>query len=246
MRYFIRLQYKGTAYHGWQRQPDAISVQEVVEKALSTYLRKEIEVVGSGRTDTGVHAYTQIVHFDISTKLDDSIVFRLNSLLPNDVVVQDVFQVKEEAHARFDATSRSYQYFLSTKHDPFREGLFYRFPKVIDVNKMNEAAQLLLGKQDFQSFSKVHTDVHTFNCDITQAYWREENGVLIFYIQANRFLRGMVRTVVGTLLEVGLGKMTSDELQQVILAKDRKKAGRAVPAEGLFLWDVIYPEEIRI
>jgi len=247
MRYFIQLQYKGTDYHGWQKQPNATTVQECLEKALSTYLRTNISITGSGRTDSGVHAHIQVAHFDYTPNLDErETVYRLNALLPHDIVVNRLYAVSEDAHARFSPEARAYQYFLSDKRTPFREGLYYYFSKKLDFEVMNQAAKLLYRFRDFESFSKVHTDVHTFHCNITEAYWREENETAIFYIKADRFLRGMVRTIVGTLIDVGLHKIDCHDFENIILQKNRKKAGRAVPAEGLFLWEVNYPPEVTI
>ena len=221
-------------------------MQGLLDTALSTYLRAEISTVGSGRTDSGVHAYTQLAHFEFDkTLIPREINYRLNALLPHDIVVKEVYQVNSDAHARFSPTSRAYQYYLSSESDPFRHGLFYYFYKEVDYDLMNEAAKILFEFTDFESFSKKHTDVHTFNCKITEAYWREEKGIYIFYIKADRFLRGMVRTIVGTLLEVGTGNLSLEGFKEIIKQKDRQAAGRAVPADGLFLWEVNYPEWVK-
>jgi tRNA pseudouridine38-40 synthase len=242
-RYFLQLSYKGTHYHGWQIQPNAISVQEVMEDALSKILREKITVVGAGRTDTGVHASFFILHFDtekvISEKLD--VVYKLNSFLPNDIAVQKVWPVSEEIHARFSATSRTYHYFISTEKDPFQTETSYKYLKPLDVAKMNEAAKALLQYTDFTSFSRLHTDVKTNNCKVMQAQWLLENNQLKFVIKADRFLRNMVRAIVGTLLEVGKGKLTLKQFSEIIEKKDRGAAGASAPAQGLFLVDIEYP-----
>ncbi|MEM8894266.1 MAG: tRNA pseudouridine(38-40) synthase TruA [Bacteroidota bacterium] len=245
MRYFLEISYLGTAYHGWQLQKNANSVQAEINKALSTFLRHDINVVGSGRTDTGVHARKQVLHFDVDLPLDESqLLFKLNALLPKDISAKSVSRVKSDAHARFDATKRSYEYHMHLTKNPFLEGLSYFYPHECDVIMMNSAAELLLGKQNFQCFSKVKTEVNTFDCDITTAQWVLENEKLVFHVSADRFLRGMVRAIVGTLLSVGKGKMTAEEFREVIESKDRRKAGRAAPAHGLYLTEVLYPLEI--
>lgn len=244
MRYFLYLSYNGTRYHGWQKQPKSISVQEVLEEKLSIVLRKPIELVGSGRTDSGVHAKLQVAHFNFDEALNlNDCIYKFNKILPPDIAIHNLVKVKEEAHARFDALSRSYEYYIDLLKNPFRTGLSYHYTNTLDVAAMNEAAKHLLGKQDFESFSKVKTDVHTFNCDIFEARWEKDNDQLIFYVSANRFLRGMVRALVGTLLDVGTGKISSADFKQIIAAKDRTKAGRAVPPHGLYLTDIIYPKE---
>ncbi|MFA0961687.1 tRNA pseudouridine(38-40) synthase TruA [Roseivirga sp. BDSF3-8] len=245
MRYFIDLAYRGTHYHGWQIQPNALTVQQVVEEALSRILRYKVEVTASGRTDTGVHATTQVVHIDHEKPLSMSNEgYKLNAILPADVAIKSIREVNEEAHARFSATSRSYEYHIIRQKDPFQKDLSYHFNRPLDIEKMNEAATFLLGKQDFQSFSKVKTDVHTYFCEISRAEWLEVNGRLVFYVSANRFLRGMVRALVGTLLLIGEEKAEPASIKEVIASGDRGKAGRSVPPEGLFLTEVAYPGEI--
>lgn len=242
MRYFLDLSYLGTAYHGWQIQKNAHSVQAEINRALSTYLREEINVTGSGRTDTGVHAKQQIVHLDIEKEIDPKqLLFKLNALLPNDIAAKEFKPVRQEAHARFDALKRSYQYLMHTRKSPFVEGLSYYFPHPLDIGQMNEAARLLMGPQNFQCFSKVKTEVNTFDCDINTAHWILENEKLIFHVSADRFLRGMVRAIVGTLLMIGERKMTLEDFQNVLDSRDRRKAGRSVPAHGLYLTEVVYP-----
>ena len=241
MRYFIELSYNGKNYHGWQIQPDAISVQQKVNYALSTMLQYEISVVGAGRTDTGVHASQMFAHFDVDQKLDENVVFKLNSILPEDIVVRKVFSVDQEMRARFNALSRSYVYKICLGRDPFLLDFAWQIhSQKFDLNRMNEAAKLLLEYQDFESFSKVKTDVYTFNCDITKAVWIEKENELTFHISANRFLRNMVRAIVGTLLEVGSGKKTVEDFRKIIESKSRSKAGLSVPAKGLFLTAIKY------
>ena len=245
MRYFLELAYRGTHYHGWQRQPNGLSVQEVLETALTTILREPVALVGSGRTDTGVHAGQQFAHFDTEHFLPPNLVRSLNSLIPGDVAVYDCFPVRTDHHARFSATHRYYQYALIRRKDPFRDGLATVFPRSVDVARMNAAAGRLLQYCDFESFSKVKTDVKTFTCRLDFAYWVEKpNGDLTFHIRADRFLRGMVRAIVGTLLDVGQGRLSGAEFDRIIDAKDRQRAGRAAPAEGLSLIEVGYPAEV--
>ena len=245
-RYFIYLSYDGTNYHGWQIQPNGISVQEVLMKALSTFLRKPIEVVGAGRTDAGVHARLMVAHFDFDAELDCAMVVdKLNRLLPPDVAVYRVRRVKPEAHARFDATYRTYKYYITTRKDPFSRAFSWRIFQTLDFEKMNEAAQALFDYIDFTSFSKLHTDVKTNNCKMMYVRW-EQIGEhdWVFTIQADRFLRNMVRAVVGTLVEVGKGKLTVEGFRKVIEEKNRCSAGTSVPGNALFLVDVGYPEEL--
>ena len=241
MRYFIELSYNGKNYHGWQIQPDAISVQEKLNNALSTIFQEKIEVVGAGRTDSGVHASQMFAHFDIEKELKKEVVFRINSILPNDIAVSQVFLVNNEKHARFDATSRSYEYKIWLGRNPFLLDFSWQIhSQKPNVDLMNKAAKLLLEYTDFQTFSKVKTEVYTFNCDITEAYWIQNKNELIFHISANRFLRNMVRAIVGTLLDVGLGKISIEDFQQIIESKNRANAGLSVPAKGLFLTNIKY------
>ncbi|MCK8494300.1 tRNA pseudouridine(38-40) synthase TruA [Spirosoma sp. RP8] len=245
MRYFLELAYRGTTYHGWQRQPNGLSVQEVLETALTTVFRQPIAIVGSGRTDTGVHAGQQFAHFEIEGSLPKNLLRSLNSLIPNDVAVYDCFPVRADDHARYTATYRYYQYSIIRRKDPFRDGLAYVFTLPLDIDRMNQAAERLLHHTDFESFSKVKTDVKTFNCQIDFAYWiADAAGNLMFHIKANRFLRGMVRAIVGTLLDVGQGRLSVAGFEAIILDRDRKKAGRAAPADGLSLVEVGYPAEV--
>lgn len=245
MRYFLELAYRGTRYHGWQRQPNGLSVQEVLETALSTVLREPVAIVGSGRTDTGVHAGQQFAHFETDRPLPTALLRSLNSLIPGDIAIYDCFPVQAEDHARFTATFRYYQYQLISRRDPFRDGLAYVFTLPLDIPAMNAAAERLLHHCDFESFSKVKTDVKTFNCQIDMAYWEQTDGqTLTFHVRADRFLRGMVRAIVGTLLDVGQGRLSVPEFEQIIDARDRKRAGRSAPAAGLSLVEVGYPTSL--
>lgn len=244
MRYFIEFSYKGTNYSGWQKQNNAISVQQKLDEALTLILRETIETVGSSRTDTGVHAEQQYAHFDIERPVKDCalLTYRLNSLLPFDIAVHRVFHVEDTAHSRFDASYRRYEYRIVRQKNPFLFGESHIFHKPLDIPLMNAAALLLLEYKNFESFSKIHTQVNNFLCEITEAEWFEKDGILIFSVKSNRFLRGMVRALVGTLLEVGTGKKTIADFEKIIQAQDRSKAGAQAPAEGLFLVEVGYPE----
>lgn len=241
MRYFIELSYNGKKYHGWQIQPDAISVQEKLNAAISTVLQEKIEVVGAGRTDTGVHASQMFAHFDIESLIEGDVVHKLNSILPNDIMVYHVFLVAEEKHARFHAESRSYEYRIWLGRNPFLLDFSWQIhSQKLDLFKMNEAAKVLLDYEDFQTFSKVKTEVYTFNCDVTRAFWTQEGDLLTFHISANRFLRNMVRAIVGTLVDVGLGRISINDFKQIIESKNRSNAGLSVPAKGLFLTQIKY------
>lgn len=248
-RYFIYLGYDGTRYHGWQIQPNGISVQQTLMEALVTFLRKEVEVTGAGRTDAGVHARMMAAHFDWETPLDTEMVSeKLNRILPPDISVYEVREVKPDAHTRFDATYRTYRYYVTTRKTPFNRQYMCRIVgKQLDFEAMNRAAETLLDYTDFTSFSKLHTDVKTNNCRIMYARWHQANDTeWIFTIQADRFLRNMVRAIVGTLFEVGRGKLSIEGFRQVIELKDRGKAGTSAPGHALFLEDVGYPEDIFI
>ena len=245
-RYFIYLAFDGTAYHGWQIQPNGDSVQERLMKALATFLRKPIEVVGAGRTDAGVHASRMVAHFDFDTELDTAqLTDKLNRLLPPDISVYKVCPVVPEAHARFDATSRTYRYYITTVKHPFNRQYRWRLHSDLDYARMNEAAKTLFEYTDFTSFSKLHTDVKTNNCKIMHAEWTQVDDVTwVFTIQADRFLRNMVRAIVGTLVEVGRGKLSVDGFRRVIEQKDRCQAGSSVPGNALFLENVTYPDNL--
>ncbi|MCU0419472.1 MAG: tRNA pseudouridine(38-40) synthase TruA [Cyclobacteriaceae bacterium] len=247
MRFFFEISYKGTHYHGWQNQDNAIGVQAVVEKALTTLLRKETPIVGSGRTDTGVHCRQQFFHADVEDPVvPTELLHKLNSFLPADIAIRSILPVLPTAHARYDARLRGYEYHITTVKDPMLVGLAYYFFRPLDLAKMNQAAQLLVGNHDFQSFSKVNTDVNHFLCELKTAYWERQGDRLIFFIEANRFLRGMVRALVGTLLEVGTGKITAADFGAIIASRDRKKAGMNAPPEGLYLVKVEYKDGIFV
>lgn len=242
-RYFIRLSYRGAPFHGWQIQPNAVSVQEEIEKALTTVLRKEISIVGAGRTDTGVNAREMYAHFDYDEPLPDKgrLMISLNRLVGKDIAIHDIFQVAEDVHARFDALSRTYKYFVSFEKTPFFYPLSWFCPNGLDIDKMNEAAKILLKTDDFTSFAKLHSDAKTNICKVTEAKWTKEGeNMAVFTITADRFLRNMVRAVVGTLVEVGRGKMTLEQFEEVVRIKDRCSAGQSMPGEALFLWEVKY------
>ncbi|OEK07210.1 tRNA pseudouridine(38-40) synthase TruA [Roseivirga misakiensis] len=246
-RYFLHLSYKGTRYHGWQIQPNAHTIQAEIQNGLSTILREEISIMGSGRTDTGVHAKVQVAHFDYDKPLvSEELVYKLNSILPNDIAINACRPVEGDAHTRFDAVERGYHYFIHTKKSPFLISDSYYFSQALDLGLMNLAAEKLVGEQDFESFSKVKTEVNNFICNISHANWFIENDQLVFHVRANRFLRGMVRALVGTLLLVGENKLSVEDFVQVIKSKDRQKAGRAVPPHGLFLTAVNYPKDIYL
>lgn len=242
MRYFITFSYDGTAYHGWQIQPHSVTVQEELQKALSTLMRKPMEVVGAGRTDTGVHARKMIAHFDHVEVVDCSqLVYKLNKLLPRDIAVQHVEPVADDMHARFSAKSRTYHYYVHLDKNPFLRSYSWQVYGNPDFELMNRAARVLMEYKDFTSFSKVNTDTKTNDCTITEARWdRVGEDQWRFTVTANRFLRNMVRAIVGTLMEVGRGRMTIEQLRSVIEAKDRCRAGDSVPGNALFLVEVLY------
>lgn len=246
MRYFIELAYNGKNYHGWQNQPDVITVQEVLENSLSTLLREKIQVMGAGRTDAGVHAKQLFAHFDCEPidSIED-FIFKLNSFLPKDISIQNIFPVKEDAHARFDALEREYEYLISFQKNPFTEDFSHLIHYKPNIDLMNEAASELLNYKDFQCFSRSNTDVKTYFCDVKEAYWKIENSQFIFTIKADRFLRNMVRAIVGTLLDVGFEKTSISQFHEILKSKDRSKAGTSAPAKGLYLTKVVYPERIK-
>jgi tRNA pseudouridine38-40 synthase len=245
-RYFIYLNYNGKNYCGWQVQPNGPTVQQAIEDALTTWFRRKVPVVGAGRTDTGVHARLMVAHFDQPEPPVNLsfLVEKLNRLLPKDIAIEKIIPVRQDAHARFDARSRTYHYYVSTKKDPFNSEFVCRLHGDPDFSAMNEACRLLYQYTDFTSFSKLHTDVKTNNCRITQAGWTEEGEIWQFTITADRFLRNMVRAIVGTLLEVGRGKLNTEGFKTIIEARDRGKAGTSAPAHALFLADISYPEEV--
>ena len=246
MRYFIELSYNGKDYHGWQQQPNAISVQEVIENALTILIGSKTTIVGCGRTDAGVHALQYYLHFDTTHKIDASkLKYKLNAFLPSSISVYHVFLVMENDHARFDAISRSYEYRIYLGKTPFLLDTTWQVQNLIyDIDKMNAAAKILYRFKNFKAFSKSKTDVKTYDCEISRAEWKKEGNHLTFYITANRFLRNMVRAIVGTLLDVGNGKTTLIDFVEIIENKDRTLAGASVKAKGLFLTEVKYPENI--
>ncbi len=247
-RYFIKLTYKGSNYHGWQLQGNKPTIQLAINNALSTILSEEINVTGCGRTDTGVHAKNFYAHFDLDKEINKNnlqkLIFKLNSFLSRDIVILEIFSVHPEAHARFDAISRTYQYFISRNKDPFKQDISYYLFGDIDVELMNKGAKLLFDYSDFTSFSKSNTQVKTNICKITKAEWIENENQIIFTISADRFLRNMVRAIVGTLIELGMKKISIDDVKEIIESKNRSNAGYSVPARGLFLTEVKYPKEI--
>lgn len=244
-RYFLWLSFNGTHYHGWQIQPNGVSVQEKLQQALSLLLREHTDIVGAGRTDAGVHARTMIAHFDAS-EIDNLSLFlkKLNGVLPDDISVWNIKLVKNNAHARFDAYSRTYEYWVITDKNPFYNEWAARVHSTLDFDMMNQAASTLKEYIDFTSFSKLHTDVKTNNCTVTHATWEKRGDVWVFTITANRFLRNMVRAIVGTLLKVGRGQISVQEFREIIDAKDRTKAGTSAYAHGLYLTEVLYPSSI--
>ena len=247
MRFFFEIAYNGKNYSGWQSQLNAVGVQAVVEETLSKMFRAPLKIQGSGRTDTGVHCEQQFFHVDIDNDFEEAgMIQKLNSFLPRDIAIQSIRKVKPDANARHSALDRTYQYRITTKKNPFLEGLAWHYFKTIDVAAMNKAAEMLLGEQDFECFSKVKTDVNHFLCEIKKAEWKGDDDRMEFTITANRFLRGMVRAVVGTLLDVGTGKISMKDFQSIIHSKDRKRAGANVPAYGLYLTKVKYPPHVFI
>ena len=245
MRYFLKLSYNGTNYHGWQEQPNAVSVQSTIEKALSLILRYPTKIVAAGRTDAGVHASQMYAHFDTEKIIDITLIRKkINSFLPKDIAIDQIIPVTDDAHARFDALARSYVYKIHQKKNPFLTNLSWFMHKPLDVELMNTAAKTLLFFDNFQSFSKTHTDVKTFICHIEKVEWIKQGDKLTFYITADRFLRNMVRAIVGTLIDVGLHKISVDDFTTIIEAKNRQKAGFSVPAKGLYLTEIVYPKKI--
>ena len=242
MRYFIEISYLGTNYHGWQSQPNAITIQEITENCLSKILNNPVKLVAAGRTDAGVHAKQMYAHFDSDMKINDikSFEHKVNSFLPKDIVVRKLIFVNDNAHARFDALYREYEYHISLKKNPFVIDKAYFFKKSLDIKKMNKCCNIMLQYTNFKSFSKSKTDVKTYDCKIYEAKWMLNENYLIFKIKADRFLRSMVRAIVGTLIEIGLGKITEKEFKLIIEKKDRQLAGFSVPAHALFLKKIDY------
>lgn len=248
-RYFIELSYDGAAYCGWQRQPDAPTVQQALEKALSTLLRAEIEVVGAGRTDTGVNASFYVAHFDVAEPVADAkqLVYKLNLILPHDIAVRSVKRVKDDAHARFDAREREYTYYISQRKNPFRRYSAWQYYVALDVEKMNKAAESLLVWDDFTTFAKLNSNNKTNICRVVKAEWRrdaDDEDLLVFTIRADRFLRNMIRAIVGTLVDVGRGRYSVEEFERILHSCDLSLASAGAPAQGLFLSDVQYDAEV--
>jgi tRNA pseudouridine38-40 synthase len=238
------LTFKGTDFHGWQVQPNGRSVQGELEKALRTLLQEKIALSGAGRTDTGVHAKCMIAHFDTDQNIvNDNFIFNLNNLLVDSISIDSLREVKFDFHARFDAISRTYQYVITPKKDPFQSEFAHRYTKKMDIDSMNIAAKKMLGERDFSCFSKSKTQTYTNNCNLQKAEWRERDGLFIFEIKANRFLRNMVRAIVGTLLEVNEGKRTMESIPELLESKNRSNAGVSAPAKGLYLVDIEYPSK---
>lgn len=250
MRYFIKLAYNGAPFFGWQRQPEQISVQERIEDSFSLLLKQEIAITGCGRTDTGVHASQYFAHFDYNSPLSaeeiEKLTFRLNALLPKEIVIYKIYQMPPNAHARFDALSRSYRYHIEVEKNPFTFPFAHRIYEKLSIEKMNEAAAVLLHTTDFTSFSKVHTQVNNFNCKVSHAKWVINEKQWQFEITADRFLRNMVRAIVGTILDVGRGKMSMESFREAIDRKDRRATGVSVPAHALFLENVRYPLDFNL
>lgn len=241
MRYFIEFSYSGKNYFGYQIQPNQISVQEVLEKALSTILREEIKTTGAGRTDTGVHAKKIFAHFDTESIIGNNLVYQLNSFLPADIAINRIFEVKADFHARFDATFRTYEYYIALSKNPFiQDSSWPMWKRELDINRMNQACEILFEYEDFTSFSKLHTDNKTNNCKIFKAFWEQNGSELKFTVSADRFLRNMVRAIVGTMVEIGNGKLEPNDLRKIIEDKNRNSAGTSAPPQGLFLVDVGY------
>ncbi len=247
LRYFVAFSYFGKSYHGWQKQPNALTVQQVLEETFSTLLRQPVELMGAGRTDAGVHARQMYAHFEVDGIADkEDLCYRMNSFLPDDIAISGIYEVPDDAHARFDAEERTYEYWIVQEKNPFYMDTAHYIKFGLDLDKMNEAASLLLKYTDFECFSKSNTDVKTFLCKLKKAEWTIQGDVLVFTITADRFLRNMVRAIVGTLLEVGLGKCTLAGVEEIINSKDRGKAGVSVPAKGLYLTKVSYPSHVKL
>jgi tRNA pseudouridine38-40 synthase len=248
-RYFIRLSYLGTNYNGWQIQTNAKSVQGILIEKLSLILKEPIKLTGAGRTDTGVHARCFYAHFDflrLGSKEIDKTIYNLNSILPSDIAVESIFQVGPEAHARFSAISRTYEYHIHSRKNPFLEGISYYYHQKLNLEHMQKACNLLLDYNDFKCFSKNNSDVKTYICHIFDAEWKLTESRAIFRISADRFLRNMVRAIVGTMLDLGKGSIDIDEFKNIILSRNRSRAGQSVPPEGLFLCEIKYPDNLFV
>ncbi len=246
-RYFIHLCYKGTNYSGWQIQPNATTIQGELEQSLSTILNESIHLIGAGRTDAGVHAKSFYAHFEANAdnlKEKKHTIFRINNYLPRAIAIYDIFPVHNNAHARFDAISRIYDYTIIQKKDPFLDEYAYFLPYPLNIEKMNKAAEILCKEKDFQSFAKLHSSTKTFICNLQYARWEKSGNIIKFSICADRFLRNMVRAIVGTIIEIGKERITMDTLKKIIKSKNRSEAGYSVPAKGLTLIDIEYPSDL--
>lgn len=246
MRYFVDISYFGKNYHGWQTQENAITIQEILDKSLSTILKTEIKSLGSGRTDTGVHAMSQVAHFDFNGNIIENFLYRINSLLPRDISINSIKGVKENISARFDAISREYIYKIHTRKSAFLNDYSYYYKRDIDIELLNKACDIIKKFKDFQAFSKVKTDVNNYNCNVSYAAIEKENNSYFFKVTSNRFLRGMVRAIMGTLFEINENKIELEFLEEIIIKKERKLAGPSVPAHGLYLNKVLYEEDIYL
>ena len=246
MRFFIEISYNGQNYHGWQIQENAPTIQQEIDNALSILLKQKIKILGSGRTDTGVHAINQVAHFDYDKTIDSSFIYRINSFLPKDIAINSIKNVKENVNARFDAISREYIYKIHSLKSPFLNGRSLFYPKKINIDLINEACKILTHYNNFKTFSKVKTDVRNYNCQINKAEIKKEDDNYYFTISSNRFLRGMVRAIMGTIIQINEEKISIESLNDIILKKDRKFAGPSVPSHGLYLSKVLYSKEIYI
>ncbi|MEO8173597.1 MAG: tRNA pseudouridine(38-40) synthase TruA [Sediminibacterium sp.] len=244
-RYFLELSYKGTAYSGFQVQDNAPTIQSEIEKALQTLFRQTIELTGSSRTDAGVHANQNFFHFDTDQDLTARHIYNINALIPQDIAVKGIYRVPDTAHCRFDAVSREYKYFIYNRKDPFKNDRAWLFPYPLDIGLLQEGAGILTEYTDFTSFSKRNTQVKTFQCRIEISGWQKEGDVLVYHVKANRFLRGMVRGLVGTMLKLGRGQITTLEFRQIIEAKDCSRADFSTPPQGLFLDHVYYNNTLK-
>jgi len=247
LRYFIYISYKGTSYHGWQVQPNSTTVQQILDESMSVVLNEKISTIGAGRTDTGVHALIFCAHFDSNSSSldkDKNLIFRLNCYLPADISVSSIRKVRSEANARYSAISRTYKYYIARTKDPFFNNSSWYLHGELDISIMNRACDILLNHSDFTSFSKLHSGAKTNICRIYTTKWEEQENRLVFTIRADRFLRNMVRAIVGTMIDLGSGRITLGEFEEIILQKDRCKAGKSAPAQGLFLTEIEYPDEI--
>lgn len=241
MRYFIDIAYKGSSFSGWQKQENAHTIQAEIEEKLYWFFKENIEIVGSGRTDAGVHALQQIAHFDTNIIFSNDIfLYKINKMLPESIAIKNIYAVNPKAHARFDAIKRSYQYHIYTQKNPFIKQLGLYYPHKIDIQKIEEATKILLEYDNFKSFSKVHTDVNNYLCQIYEAKWEIQNEKMIFHISANRFLRGMVRAIVGTLLSVGKNQINIKDFENILISENRQNAGKTIEPDGLYLSEVLY------